>query len=44
VVFIQITASLLGGKPSFPFNNHQQGGMGLNFNRSEPSPKDIAQY
>jgi hypothetical protein len=28
-------------KPSFPFNNRQQGGMGQNFNRSEPSLKDI---
>jgi hypothetical protein len=24
-------------KPSFPFDNCQQGGMGQNFNRSEPS-------
>jgi hypothetical protein len=30
-------------KPSFPFDNRQQGGMGQNFNRSEPSPKDIIQ-
>jgi hypothetical protein len=37
MVFILIMASLLGGKPSFPFDNHQQGGMGENFNRSEPS-------
>jgi hypothetical protein len=28
-------------KPSFSFDNHQQGGMGQNFNRSEPSLKDI---
>jgi hypothetical protein len=28
-------------KPSFPFDNHHQGGMGQNFNRSEPSLKDI---
>jgi hypothetical protein len=28
-------------KPSFPFYNRQQGGMGQNFNRSEPSLKDI---
>jgi hypothetical protein len=28
-------------KPSFPFDNNQQGGMGQNFNRSEPSLKDI---
>jgi hypothetical protein len=28
-------------KHSFPFDNHQQGGMGQNFNRSEPSLKDI---
>jgi hypothetical protein len=41
LVFILIKASLLGGKPSFPFGNHQQGGMGQNFNRSEPSLKDI---
>jgi hypothetical protein len=30
-------------KPSFPFDNHQQGGMGQNFHRSEPSLKDIVQ-
>jgi hypothetical protein len=30
-------------KPSFLFDNHQQGGMGHNFNRSEPSLKDIFQ-
>jgi hypothetical protein len=28
-------------KPSFPIDNHQQGGMGQNFNRSEPSLEDI---
>jgi hypothetical protein len=28
-------------KPSFPFDNRQQGAMGQNFNRSEPSLKDI---
>jgi hypothetical protein len=28
MVFILIKASLLGGKPSFYFDNHQQGGMG----------------
>jgi hypothetical protein len=28
-------------KPSFLFDNLQQGGMGQNFNRSEPSLKDI---
>jgi hypothetical protein len=28
-------------KPSFPFDNHQQGSMGQNFNRSEPYLKDI---
>jgi hypothetical protein len=28
-------------KTSFPFDNRQQGGMGQNFNRSEPSLKDI---
>jgi hypothetical protein len=28
MVFVLIKASLLGGKPSFSFNNHQQGGMG----------------
>jgi hypothetical protein len=27
-------------KPNFLFDNHQQGGMGQNFNRSEPSLKD----
>jgi hypothetical protein len=30
-------------KPSFPFDNRQQGGMGENFNISEPSLKDIVQ-
>jgi hypothetical protein len=30
-------------KPSFPFDNCQQSGMGKNFNRSEPSLKDIVQ-
>jgi hypothetical protein len=30
MVFILIKVSLLGGKPSFPFDNHQQGGMGQN--------------
>ncbi len=34
---------MLGGKPSFPFDNRQQGGMGQNFNRSEPSLNDIVQ-
>jgi hypothetical protein len=28
-------------KPNFMFDNHQQGGMGQNFNRSEPYLKDI---
>jgi hypothetical protein len=28
-------------KSSFPFDNRQQGGMGQNFNKSEPSLKDI---
>jgi hypothetical protein len=28
-------------KPSFPFDNRQQAGMGQNFNRSEPFLKDI---
>jgi hypothetical protein len=28
-------------KPSFLFDNRQQGGMGQNFNRSEPSLEDI---
>jgi hypothetical protein len=27
--------------PSFPFDNHQQGGNGQNFNRNEPSLRDI---
>jgi hypothetical protein len=43
MVFILIKASLLCGKPNFLFDNHQEGGMGQNFNRSEPSLKDIAQ-
>jgi hypothetical protein len=42
MVFILIKASLLGGKANFPFGNRQQGGMMQNFNRSEPSLKDIA--
>jgi hypothetical protein len=42
MVFALIKALLLGGKPSFPFDNRQQGGMGQNFNTSEPSLKDIA--
>jgi hypothetical protein len=41
MVFVIIMASLLGDKPSFPFDNCQQGGMGQNFNTSEPSLKDI---
>ena len=28
-------------KPNFPFDNHQQGGNGHNFNRNEPSLRDI---
>jgi hypothetical protein len=28
MVFILIKASMLGGNPSFPFDNRQQGGMG----------------
>jgi hypothetical protein len=28
-------------KPSFPFDNRQQGGMGQNFNRNDPSLRDI---
>jgi hypothetical protein len=28
-------------EPSFPFDNHQQGGSGQNFNRSEPFLKEI---
>jgi hypothetical protein len=28
-------------KPSFPFDNHQQGGNEQNFNRNEPSLRDI---
>jgi hypothetical protein len=28
-------------KPSFPFDNRQHGGNGQNFNRNEPSPRDI---
>jgi hypothetical protein len=43
MVFILIKSSLLGGEPSFPFDDRQQGGMGQNFNGSEPSLKDIAQ-
>jgi hypothetical protein len=30
-------------KPSFPFDNRQQGGSGQNFNRSEPFLKEIVQ-
>jgi hypothetical protein len=43
MVFVLINASLLGGKPGFPFDDRQQGGMEQNFNRSEPSLRDIAQ-
>jgi hypothetical protein len=28
-------------KPNFPFDNHQQGGNGKNFNRNDPSLRDI---
>jgi hypothetical protein len=28
-------------KPSFPFDNRQQGGNGQNFNRDEPQLRDI---
>jgi hypothetical protein len=31
----------LWNKPSFPFDNRQQGGNGQNFNRNEPQLKDI---
>jgi hypothetical protein len=41
MIFILIKASLLGGNPNFSFDNRQQGGMGQNFNTSEPSLKDI---
>jgi hypothetical protein len=41
MVFMLIKASLLGGKPSLPFDNHQQDVMGQNFNTSEHSLKDI---
>jgi hypothetical protein len=41
MVFVLIKASLLGGKHIFPFDNRQQGGMGQNFNTSEPSLMDI---
>jgi hypothetical protein len=42
MVFILVKASMLGGiKPSFLFDNHQQGGMGQNFNKNEPSLRDI---
>jgi DNA recombination-dependent growth factor C len=34
---------MLASKLSFSFDNHQQGSMGQNFNRSEPSLKDIVQ-
>jgi hypothetical protein len=43
MVFVLIKASLLGGKPRFPFDNRQQGCMGQNLNRIEPSLKDTAQ-
>jgi hypothetical protein len=43
MVFILIKASLLGGKPSFLFDNRNKVVWGQNFNRSEPSLKDIAQ-
>jgi hypothetical protein len=31
-------------KSSFPFDNHQQGGNGKDFNRNEPSLRDIIRY
>jgi hypothetical protein len=40
MVFILIKALMLGGKTSFPFDNHQQGGMGQNFSRNEPCLRD----
>jgi hypothetical protein len=43
MVFIPIKASMLGSKASFPFDKRQQGVMGQNINRSEPSLKDIVQ-
>jgi hypothetical protein len=43
MVFILIKSSQLGSKPSILFDNRQQGGMGQNFNKSEPSLKDIVQ-
>jgi hypothetical protein len=43
MVFVLIKASMLGGKPSFPFDNRQQGGMGQNFSISECFLMDIAQ-
>jgi hypothetical protein len=30
-----------GNKPNFPFDNGQQGSNGQNFNKNEPSPRDI---
>jgi hypothetical protein len=42
MVFVLIKASMLGGiNPVFPFDNRQQGGNGQNFNRNEPSLRDI---
>jgi hypothetical protein len=41
MVFNLIKVSLLGGKPSFPFDNRQQGCMGQDFNTSEPYLKNI---
>jgi hypothetical protein len=37
MIFILIKASMPSGKPSFLFDSRQQGGMGQNFNRCEPS-------
>jgi hypothetical protein len=41
MVFVLIEFNVGWNKPSFPFDNRQQRGMGQDFNRSEPSLKDI---
>jgi hypothetical protein len=39
VVFVLIKVSLLGGKPSFPFDNRQQGGIGQNLTEVNGLPR-----
>jgi hypothetical protein len=36
--------NVVWNKPNFPFDNHHQGGMGHNFNKIEPSLRDIIRH